>query len=85
MKKVINYVEDADERENAAFEKLSQFLGDLGVRTDDFVKKWAAFLQDYEVQKAKNLDEDDEIIEKLTNELNALKQQLREALHHIKL
>jgi hypothetical protein len=32
------------------------FLGDLGGRTDDFVKKWGAFLQDYEVQKAKILD-----------------------------
>ena len=60
-------------------------MGDLGTRSDDFVKKWATFLQDYEVQKAKVLDEDDEIVEKLTNELNALKQQLREALHHIKL
>jgi type VI protein secretion system component VasK len=60
-------------------------LGDLGTRSDDFVKKWAAFLQDYEVQKAKVLDEDDEVVEKLNNELNNLKQQLREALHHIKL
>ncbi len=53
---MINYVEEADERENAALEKLSQFLGDLGTKTDDFVKKWNTSLQDYEIQKAKNLD-----------------------------
>lgn len=66
-------------------EKLYQFLLELGKRSDDFVKKWSSLSQQYQLQKAKILDEDDQIVEKKMDELNTLKQQLKEALHHIKL
>jgi hypothetical protein len=85
LKQATNYVEGADEKENKALEKLYQFMSELGKRSDEFVKKWGTLTQEYELQKAKILDSDDEIVEKLTGELNDLKQQLREALHHIKL
>lgn len=45
LKQATNYVENADERENKALEKFAQFMGELGKRSDDFVKKWNSQLQ----------------------------------------
>jgi hypothetical protein len=43
-------------------EKLAQFLGEVGSKNDDFGKKWSALTHEYEVEKAKVLDDDDEIV-----------------------
>jgi hypothetical protein len=62
LKQVTNYVEEAEEKENAALEKLAQFLSEIGGKNDDFGKKWTTLSHEYEVEKAKILDDDDEIV-----------------------
>jgi hypothetical protein len=37
-------------------------LGEVGLKNDDFSKRWVTYSQEYELAKAKILDEDDEVI-----------------------
>lgn len=57
----------------------------LGTLNDDFISQFNTLNQKYEIEKAKILDNDEELVEKLTEELAELKKQLKESLHHIKL
>lgn len=41
--------------------------------------------QKHELEKAKILDDDEELVEKLNAELESFKKELRESLHHLKL
>jgi hypothetical protein len=49
------------------------------------VKDFVAIGQKYEIERAKILDDDEELVEKLNAELERFKKELRESLHHIKL
>lgn len=85
MKNATGYVEGHDDKENQVIGAFSQFIMKIAEENDNFVKDFGKLNQQYEIEKAKILDEDDELVEKLNLELNQLKVQLREALHHIKL
>ena len=52
---------------------MANYITKLGSLNDDFVNKFAAVNQKYEIEKAKILDEDEELVEKLNEELNELK------------
>lgn len=85
LTRAMNFVEKYDARENELCEKLGKFILRVGVKNDESKKAMDSAAQAYELNKARLLDEDEERVDKLREELSALKQSLRESLHHPKL
>ena len=62
LKKSTDYVESLDERENDVLTELATYITKLGSLNDDFVSKFGTVNQKYEIEKAKILDEDEELV-----------------------
>ena len=73
MKKATSYIQLNDQKENTLLENFYKFFSTIAQTNDDFVKEFTSMNQKHELEKAKILDDDEELVEMLNGELEAFK------------
>lgn len=78
----IKFVEESDGKANDVILNLAKLVLKLAEKFDDHKKEIAGFNQNYELEKAKLADDNDDRLEVLNEEFETLKIALQKAMHH---
>jgi len=85
LSEAISCIEENDLKANELMTNLLNFYIQLGTMQDSTIMSLKKARFDYELEKAKLADENDEKLEQLNEQLTEKKKNIREAVHHPKL
>lgn len=82
LSEAIKFVEESDSKSNDVITNLAALLTKVAGKFDDHKKDVSSHLQAYELEKAKLADNNDDKLEVLNQQFEALKLELQRAVHH---